>query len=648
MFSFFRRLTESKIGLVIVFAFLGLIAFAFAASDLSNTISGTGGAPTGSTIATVGKQKIDSVEFGQRVQTQFDNFRNQQPDLTLARFISEGGFDTVLARTIDGVALGEFGRMQGMVVSRKAEDGQIASVPAFAGLNGQFDKNNFAMFLQRTRISEAQFRADLARDTLADQMILPVSGAVRAPLSLITPYASMLLEGRTGRLAFVPAAAMRAAPAPTDAALNSYYTANIARYTVPERRVVRYAIIDRDRFIASSKATPAEIQKAYQDNKDSYAGRETRTLTQLITPTEAAAKALAARVVAGATLAQAAKDAGLEPTTLDNQTRAGFAELSSPAVAAAVFAAGRGTVAPPARSGLGWHVVRVDSINIIPARTLADVQGEIAATLDKEKADAALADIVAKMEDDISGGATFDEVVAAQKLQAVTTRPMLAKGGDPDAPQAAVTPEMTAIFDATGGMEADDDAIVAQIVPNQRFALVDLDSIIPATPKPLAQIRDQVTKDFAANAALAEARKIANAVAAKVSGGTTLAQAVSGAGVALPAPTAIGGKRQEIMRNGRADGPTAMLFSMVEGKARVLQAPDRSGWYVVHLESIQRGDATGRPDVIAAARAEFAPVLGQEYVEQFVAAARAEVGSSRNAAAVAKLKRDLTGGDDSQ
>ena len=196
MFSFFRRLTDSKIGLVIVFAFLGLIAFAFAASDLSNTISGTGGAPAGSTIATVGKQEIDSLDFGQRVQTQFDGIRNQQPELTLATFIAEGGFDTVLSRTIDGVALGEFGRMQGMVVSRKAEDGQIASIPSFAGLNGQFDPANFQLFLQRSRISEGQFRTDLARDTLANQMILPVSFS-RKVASRVT----VILSSAASRLA---------------------------------------------------------------------------------------------------------------------------------------------------------------------------------------------------------------------------------------------------------------------------------------------------------------------------------------------------------------------------------------------------------------------------------------------------------------
>jgi peptidyl-prolyl cis-trans isomerase D len=643
MISFFRRLIGSKVGLVVVFIFLGVIAFAFVTADLSNTGLGGGSGATGGTVARAGDVKIESIDLSQRVQRQFDSIRAEQPTLTLADFIAEGGVDNVLERVIDGIALAEFGREQGMVISRRMEDGQIASIPSFIGLNGQFDRSIFDRFLQTNRISEAQFRADLARDAIANQMILPVSGAVRAPVRLITPYASMLLEGRSGRLAFVPTA-IADMPAPTDAEIKTYYDRNVQRYTIPERRSVRYALVSRDRFVAAAQPTEAEIAKAYQDNRATYAGRENRRLTQVIVADEAAAKRIASAAAAGTTLEQAAQAAGLEATALDPQSRDAFAELSSPAVAEAAFAAARGTVAPPRRSGLGWHVVRVDAIETVAGKSLDQARAEIAATLGQQKADAALADFLATVENDIAGGATFDEVMTSRQLQPVTTRPLLGDGRDPDAPTAPVAPEIAAVVEAVSLSEMDDDPAVAQIVPNQVFAIVDLAGITPAAPPPLAAIRDRVAQDVRTDRAMAATRRIANAVADKVNGGMPLAEALAGSGARLPAPQTIGGTRQEIVQSGqRVPPPLALLFSMVEKRARVLEAPGKTGWQIVYLDSIQRGDATARPDVIASTRAQFAPVLGQEYVEQFTAAARAAVGVERNDATVARLKRDLTG-----
>lgn len=642
MLDSFRRLSKSKAGAILFAIFIGAMALGFAAADIRGL--GISGGIGRDTVAKVGREQIGYNELRDRVQRAFESARQENPTLTIQQFVRQGGVDQVMQQMADGLALEQFARAQGFGVSRKMEDAQIASMPIFRGLDGKFDQSAFEQFLLRQRLSEKAVRADLARNMLIQQFLLPASGGSIAPAQLALPYASMLQEQRQGLLLRVPAAALKGAP-PTDAELNGFYQKNRARYTTPERRIIRYALIQRAAFEAAAQPSEKDIADAYNAAKADYAPRETRTISEVIIQSEADAKALAAKVSGGMDIAAAARSAGLEARTLNDQTKDAYAEASSAAVANAVFATAQGKVAAPARSGLGWHVARVDKVVSIPGKTIDQVRGDLVAKLKKTKADEAMADAVAKLEDSIADGATFDEVVASAKLRAEATPPLLADGRNPDAPAAPVTPEIAGIAKAGFGADPNDDPTVEQIVAGQTFALVKPDRVIAAAPKPLAQIRDQVAADFIAERSLAAAGTAAKTIAAKVNSGTPLAQAASAAGVALPAATSIGGRRGEMLRQAQQQARPELdtLFTLGRGKARAIAAPDKSGWYVVALQTVVPGDASTQLPLIQATQAQFSPVLGQEYGQQLAAAARQTVGVKISPAAVARLKSELIG-----
>lgn len=642
MLDLFRRLSKSKLGALVFALFIAALALGFVAADVQNLGIG-GSAASGDTVAKIGSEELSIAQVQDRVQRAFENARQQQPELTIQQFVREGGVEQVLRQMTDSMAVARFAQEQGFGVSRKMEDAQIASAGAFRGLNGQFDQAAYESFLQQQRISEKQLRGDLARDLYLNQVLLPATGAAFAPATLTLPYASMLLEQRTGRAQFIPAAAFRGA-APSDAELNGFYRANLARYTVPERRVVRYALINRTAFEAAAQPTEQEIAKAYDAGKAQYAGRETRTISEIIILDEQAARQAAARVQGGAAIADVARDLGLESRTLNDQSREAYASASAPAVAAAVFQTAQGQVAPLTRSGLGWHLAKVDRVANTAGRTLDQARPEIADRLRREKAEQAFEEARLKIEESITDGATFDEVVAANKLQPVVTPPLLADGRNPEGPASPAAPELATILNAAFAADINDDPTVEAIGQGESYAVVKADRTIPPSPRPLAQIRDQVVADLYAQRGLAGARRAADAIAGRVNGGTALAQAITGAGVALPPAATLSGRRGELLQRNRPDSPQLdALFTLARGKARVAPAPDRSGWFVVTLESTTPGDARTQPQLIAATRSQFAPVLGQEYGQQLAAAARAAVGVDVNAAAVARLKSELLG-----
>src|SRR3954454_11329315 len=118
----------------------------------------------------------------------------------------------------------------------------------------------------------------------------------------------MLLEERDDEAAVVPIDAFKAGLQASDAQLQQYYAANRARYMIPEQRVLRIARIGPEQ-VASVTASDQEIAAYYNANKAIYAPSDTRSLSQVVVPAPATAKAIAQRAKAGANLAAAAAPA---------------------------------------------------------------------------------------------------------------------------------------------------------------------------------------------------------------------------------------------------------------------------------------------------------------------------------------------------
>ena len=210
-------------------------------------------------------------------------------------------------------------------------------------------------------------------------------------------------------------------------------------------------------------------------------------------------------------------------------------------------------------------------------------------------------------------------------------------------------PELRPLLDPAFGMELDDEPQMVTISPDQLYALVDVTEIKAAAPPPLDKVRDVIVQQFQLERASARAKAAADQVVAKMAKGVDFAKALAETGLKLPPPQPIGGKRADIARGGQqVPPPLALLFSMVEGSTKRLEAGNDQGWFVVKLDKIQRGDAGGQPDLVKAVRQEMSRVAGHEYAEQFTRAVQQHVGVKKNETAIAEVKRQLRGATSGQ
>ncbi|GLV29846.1 rotamase [Sphingobium sp. TomTYG75] len=642
MLSNFRRFIHSKFGALFALLFLGVIAAAFIMGDVTSGKFGTSLGGGGETVAKAGGTRLTLPQFQERVQRVFENARRATPGLQIGDFLAQGAAGQIYDQLVAAMTLKEYAKDQGVHISKRLVDAQIAQIPAFQDAAGRFSQENFRQLLLRERITEQALREDITREILERQMLAPLGLGVKLPNSVILPYASLLLEARQGTIAAVPATAFADIKDPTDAQLATYYQQNAGRFTIPEQRRIRYAVIDGERFAQASQPTDAEIAASYNQNKASYAAKESRNFEQLILPSEAAAKTIAEQVKGGKSLAAAAQSAGLEASALMDQSRESLTTTTSAAIANAGFAAKQGELVGPIRGPLGWILLRVSNVKTVPARPLSAVRDEIATTLRSQKQKRLLSEFTGKVEDQIADGGSFEEVVKDNGLKLETTPFLIANGKQVEdqayqAP-ADVRPLLAPVFQ----MSQDDDAQLVPVTPDQRYALAAPAEIRAAAPPPLDKVKPLVLAQYKLAQGNAKAKAVAEQIREKVAKGMKLADAVAQAGVRLPAPQTVGGRRADIMREGqRPPAEVAILFSMATNSVKTMPIGQDRGYFIVQLNGIKHGDAGGQTALLDQVRSQLGDVVGQEYGQQFERAVEKQLGVTRNPSAVASVQRAL-------
>ena len=642
MLQLFRSFFKSKFGVGVTLAFLVLIAFAFASSDVANT-NLFGGVSGGDRIAVVGDERIDAAELSTGLSSALDNARQANPTLTMQAFIAQGGLESVLDQILQRNAIAEYARQHGMRAGKRLVDSEIAQIPAFRGIDGNFDRNAFLSVLSQRGLTEAVVREDIEAGLLARQLLAPVSFSPAMPESIGRRYASLLRERRQGTIAMLPSEAFAPQGNPTDAQLQAHYRTASSRFIRPERRVIRYATFGPEALGDLPAPTEAQIAQRYNRDRTQYAATERRRFTQLVVPTQDAANAVVAEMRGGKSLETAAREKGLATAAVEPITRSDFTNSSSAAVAQAGFTAAQGAVAQPARGALGWYVLRVDAIDRTPARSLEQVRAEISNTLAEEQRSAALDDLTARLEEQLDEGSSLSEVAGELDLEIATTRPATADGRIYGTPDQTLPPVLGPVLDTAFDMEEGEPQLAA-LVPGQSFIVFDVADITPSAVAPLAEIRDDVIASWRRSEGAKGARQAADRILARTQRGTSLPEAIAAERNArIGAPESVNLNREELARQGQVPSSLALFFSMAQGTEKRLEAPNEPGWYVIQLDSVESGTVEAGDPLIVSTLRQLGQASGEEYVEQFVAAAQREVGVERNEAAIKAVSAQLTG-----
>ena len=509
----------------IILGFLALTFVAFFGGGFVGGGGGHGGGHGGANpnaVVQVGDIAIDARTISTAVNREVQNFSQVigQP-VNLEQAFQFGLINRAVSTVITD-ALFELGVTDlGVAVPDDQIVGFIRSQPNFQNENG-FDAGTYDAFLLHNGISEGQFIADLRQQLNRGQLLGTIGAASSTPFTLVDTVNNYRNETRVLEGVVIGAIDIDEVFIPTEADLAAFYEEAKNDFLTPEYRRVTIASLTPQDYARNVTVTEADIEREFNARAAEFIIPEQRELSQIVFSSQADAQSAADAISGGADFATVSEDAtGGPPISLGQMTVGDlFPELVD-----AAFSIAEGATSAPVESPLGWHIIRADAVYEGENPSIDDIRDELTESAAVLIARDEIFGVMDAVEDSLAQGDTLVQAAQANGLTLVETV-IAADGTAPDgttvegfghgnealaaAFATAVGDEPQLREDATGG-----------------FFSATVQEVIAPEPRPLEDIRDDLTfawEDAQIRAAAqAKAQQITDAVA----GGLPFADAVA-------------------------------------------------------------------------------------------------------------------------
>jgi peptidyl-prolyl cis-trans isomerase D len=288
------------------------------------------------------------------------------------------------------------------------------------------------------------------------------------------------------------------------AQIAGYYDQNKSKYQIPEKRVVRYALVDLNQIRQNTPVTDDELKAIYQQNIQQYQvpnrvhAEHILFMTVGKTDAEVAEiKAKAEDVLAqakkkGADFEELAKKYSEDPGSKTKNGDLGWLVQGQtvPEFEKAAFGMNRGEVSDLVKTQYGFHIIKVLDKETAHTKTFEEVKDSIRAPYLLQKADQIAGAAADKLSADIrqSNKLTLDELASKYHLSVSETRPLaptepaLELGNSKE-----VRDEITAL--RTGELSL-------PVHTDRGYVVLQLKEILPAHPGTLDEVREKVLTDL--------------------------------------------------------------------------------------------------------------------------------------------------------
>ncbi len=498
---------------------LGLVCLAFVLFYIPDFLRGTGAdAASGDTIAKVDGREITTGEFRRSYQAQLQAYRSAYGGNMSEQLLKQLGVDQQILQSMvdERAALSEADRL-GISASDEEVRQRIFSMPAFQE-NGAFigeQRYQQLLRMQSPPLTPADFEDSVRRSITVEKL--------RAALTEWIAVNEKELEQEYRRrndkvkLAVVSFTAdtFRNQVNVSDTEVSAYFDAHKNDFKIPEKRKIRYILIDVDALRAKVTIPPADVERAYNNSIEQYTTPEQVRASHILLKTEgkddAAVKAKAEDILkqarSGADFAELAKKYSEDEASAKNGGDLDYFGRGRmvPEFDQAVFAMQPGQISDLVKTQYGYHIIKLVDKKPATTRTLAEVRQQITDQLAYERAQAQAADLAQNIEKQISSPSDLDRVAKANGLTVQESgfftrdEPILGLGPAPEVSNRAFDMkqgEVSAALRAARGF------VFETVVARQ-------DPYIPKLDEVKERVRDEVVKEKAREVSKQKAAEIA-------------------------------------------------------------------------------------------------------------------------------------------
>ncbi|HKB12683.1 MAG TPA: peptidyl-prolyl cis-trans isomerase [Vicinamibacterales bacterium] len=516
---------------------LGLVCVAFVLFYIPDFLRGSGAdAASSDTVAKVEGREITSGEFRRTYQAQLQAYRSAYGNNMSEQLLKQLGIDQqILSQMVDErAALAEAERL-GISVSDEEVRQRIFAMPAFQD-NGQFIgdmRYQQLLRMQRPPMTPSEFEDNVRRGLAVEKLRASLTDWLSVPDSeLEKEYRRRNDKVKLAVVTFT-ADSFRSQVSATDAEVTSYFDAHKNDFKIPEKRKIRYLLIDIDAMRAKVVIPPADIEREYKNNEEQYSTPEQVRASHILLKTEGKDDA-AVKTKAEDLLKQARSGADFAELAKKNSEDEGSAKNGGdldyfgkgrmvPEFDAAVFAMQPGQISDLVKTQYGYHIIKLIDKKPATTRPLAEVRQQLNDQLAYQRAQAQAADLAQTLEKEVKSPGDLDKVGRARGLTVQESgffardEPILGLGPAPEAANKAFDMKQGEV---AGPLRASRGFVFETMIAKQ-------DPYVPKVEEVKDKVRDEVVKQKARDAS----RQKAADIAAKLKSAGDFEKAAKAAGV---------------------------------------------------------------------------------------------------------------------
>jgi len=291
---------------------------------------------------------------------------------------------------------------------------------------------------------------------------------------------------------------------PDEAEIKAYYEQNKSKFQIPEKRVVRYGLLDLSQIRQSTPVTDDELKAVYQQNIQQYEVPNRVHAEHILFTTVGKTDAEVAEIKKQAEDADAqAKKKGANFEDLakkyseDPGSKAKGGDLgwivqgqTVPEFEKAAFSLPKGDVSDLIKTQYGFHIIKILDKETAHTKPFEEVKDSIRGPLQLQKVDQQAASVADKMSSQIrqSNKVTLDELAQQYHLSVAETHPVAAN--DP-------------VLELGNSQDIKDQIVRLRsgelstpIRTDRGYVVLSLKQVIPAHPGTLEEVREKVIADI--------------------------------------------------------------------------------------------------------------------------------------------------------
>jgi peptidyl-prolyl cis-trans isomerase D len=521
------------------------------------------------TVAVVEGQEISGTEFRRTYEAQMQAYRSQFGGQMSDQLLKQLGVDQqILQQMVDErAALAEAVRV-GLTVASEEVKQRILSYPAFQE-NGAFigeQRYRQLLGMQRPPLSTQEFEEGIRRALLVDKLQKSITEWLSVTdKDLESEYRRRNDKVKLSVVTF-PVDSFLPDVSATDAEISTHFDAKQETFRVPEKRKLRYVLVDTQEMRTKVVVPQADIERAYNDNFDQYSSPDQVRASHILFRTEGKEEA-AARAQAEVILKEArggADFAGLAQKHSQDESNAKTGgDLGTfgrgrmvPEFDAVAFGLESGQLSDVVKTEYGFHIIKLTEKIPGAVKPIDEVRAQLTEQLAMERAESQAANLADSLSKQVSRPADLDNAAKTLGLTVQDSgffsqeEPILGLGMAPEVNGRVFGLQPDQV---TGVLPTSRGFVVGAVVARQE----------PYVPK-LEEVKEKVRQVVVREKAREMARQRATELAAKVKGAADFERAAKAAG-AEPQTTELITRDSPIPNLGVASAVIDAAFALPAG-----------------------------------------------------------------------------------